>query len=63
MSSSQKGKLHFLVTGCALGTTSLVGICFSDTWSARFPTFAQVWSLGRYQDLGVGSYPGLYLTS
>lgn len=29
MSSSQKGKLHFLVTGSALGTTSQAGTCAS----------------------------------
>lgn len=33
MSSSQKGKLHFLETGSALGTTSQAGICASDIWT------------------------------
>lgn len=37
MSSSQKGKLHFLVTSRVLGTTSLAGICFSDIWYPELP--------------------------
>lgn len=44
MSSSQKGKLHFLVTSRVLGTTSLAGICFSDIWYPELP-FAHVWFL------------------
>lgn len=37
MSSSEKGKLHFLVTSSALGTTSSAGICFSDFWYPELP--------------------------
>lgn len=45
MSSSQKGKLHFLVTGSALGTKSQAGICSSDVWTPG-SLFSHVWSVG-----------------
>lgn len=44
MSSSQKGKLHFLVTSGVLGTASLAGTCFSDIWYPELP-FVSGWFL------------------
>lgn len=44
MSSSQKGKLHFLVTSRVLGTASLAGICFFDIWYPELP-FVYDWFL------------------
>lgn len=61
MSSSQKGKLHFLVTGSALGTTSQAGICASGIWNPRSP-FSYIWAMGPGTS-GGGQPVRAYLTA